>query len=106
VRTALRVLHDGRDNDLWERKCTVPISSRHPEARELARRLSGTDEVRLVWHPASDCVELSVCDLETGAGFRIAIAPQSAVDAFYHPYAYAPKRAEVDCGAGATIADG
>ncbi len=84
----------------------MPSSSPHREARELAQRLSGTDEVQLVWHPASNCVELSVSDLETGAGFRIAVARKSALDAFYHPYAYAPTRAEVDCGAGATIADG
>lgn len=86
----------------------MPISSTQPAARELAQRLSGTDEVRLVWHPASDCVELSVSDVETGAGFRIAVAPSRAVDAFYHPYAYATRRAEAGCGnrAGTTIADG
>ena len=86
----------------------MPSSSPPSPARELAQRLSGTDEVRLVWHPASDCVELSVRDLETGAGFQIAVAPKSAVDAFNHPYAYAPRRAEADCGhrARTTIADG
>jgi hypothetical protein len=86
----------------------VPSSSTQPAARELAQRLSGTDEVRLVWHPASDCVELSVRDFETGVGFRIAVAPSRAVDAFYHPYAYAPRCAEADCRnrAGTTIADG
>jgi hypothetical protein len=61
------------------------------EARELARRLSGTDEVRLVWHPENDCVELFVSDRETGEGFRIAIDPRRAIDAFNHPYAYAPR---------------
>jgi hypothetical protein len=80
----------------------VPSSSLQPATRELAQRLSGSDEVRLVWHPASDCVELSVRHLETGAGFRIAVAPGRAVDAFYHPYAYATGRA----AAGNTIADG
>jgi hypothetical protein len=86
----------------------VPSSATQPAARELAQRLSGTDEVRLVWHPESDCVELSVRDLETGSGFRIAVAPSCAVDAFYHPYAYAPRRAEAGCEyrAGTTIGDG
>lgn len=76
--------------------------------RELAERLSGSDEVRLVWYPASDRVEVSVCDLDTGAGFRIAVAADSAVDAFYHPYAYAPGRAMDGCShrAGPTIVDG
>ena len=86
----------------------MPSSSIQPAARELAHRLSGTDEVRLVWHPGSDCVELSVRDLETGAGFRIAVAPSRAVDAFYHPYAYATSRAPIECGnrVGTTMSDG
>ena len=35
--------------------------------RELAQRLSGADEVLLLWHPESDRVELSVRNLATGA---------------------------------------
>jgi hypothetical protein len=60
--------------------------------RELAQRLSGTAEVLLTWHPESDRLELSVQDLSTGAGFRIEVAPANAIDAFYHPYAYAARR--------------
>jgi hypothetical protein len=59
--------------------------------RELAQRLSGTNEVLLLWHPESDRVDLSVRDLETGVGFEIAVAPANAIDAFYHPYAYAAR---------------
>lgn len=61
-------------------------------ARELARRLSGTDEVLLLWHPDSERVELSVRDLATGASLDLEVAPGSAIDAFHHPYAYAPSR--------------
>jgi hypothetical protein len=57
--------------------------------RELAQRVSGTDEVLLLWHPDSEQVELSVRDVATGAGFHLEVAPGSAMDAFYHPYAYA-----------------
>ena len=57
-------------------------------ARELAQRLSGTDEVLLLWHPESERVELSVRDSETGASFHLDVAPACALDAFYHPYAY------------------
>jgi hypothetical protein len=57
-------------------------------ARELAQRLSGTDEVLLLWHPESEQVELSVRDVATGAGLQFEVAPGSAIDAFYHPYAY------------------
>jgi hypothetical protein len=60
--------------------------------RELARRLSGTNEVLLLWHPEVDRVELSVHDPATGAGFHLEVAPANAIDAFYHPYAYAAWR--------------
>ena len=56
--------------------------------RELAQRRSGADEVRLLWHPDSDRVELAVRNLETGAGCQIEVAPGDAIDAFYHPFAY------------------
>ncbi len=59
--------------------------------RELAQRLSGTDEVLLIWHPEIDRVELSVRDATTGEGFHIEVAPGDAMDAFHHPYAYAPR---------------
>jgi hypothetical protein len=49
--------------------------------RELARRLSGTVEVLLLWHPHVNRVELSVCDPATGAGFHIEVPPANALDA-------------------------
>jgi hypothetical protein len=61
------------------------------QARELAQRVSGMDEVLLLWRPESNRVELSVRDLTTGEGFRIEVAPGSAMDAFHHPYVYAAK---------------
>jgi hypothetical protein len=61
-------------------------------ARELAKRLSGTVEVLLLWQPEADQVELSVHDLATDAGFHLEVAPAKAMDAFYHPYAYAAMR--------------
>ena len=71
-----------------------PVTSKRASAstRELARRLSGSDEVRLLWHPEIDRVELSVSDITTGEGFHIAVAPETAMDAFHHPYAYAARR--------------
>jgi hypothetical protein len=65
-------------------------------ARELAQRISGTDEVQLFWHPDSKRVEVSVRDVDTGAGFHVEVAPGSAMDAFYHPYAYAVRRTSGD----------
>jgi hypothetical protein len=65
-------------------------------ARELARRVSGTDEIVLLWHPDDDRVEVSVRNVTTDATFRIEIAPGSALDAFTHPYAYAARRETID----------
>ena len=60
-------------------------------ARELAQRVSGSDEVVLLWHPENERVELAVRDRETGVGFALDVAPASAIDAFYHPFAYAAR---------------
>lgn len=65
-------------------------------ARELAQRLSGTDEVLLLWHPESERVELSIRDLATGTSFHLEVAPASALDAFYHPYTYVSSRKNAD----------
>jgi hypothetical protein len=68
------------------------VAERNAPTRELAQRLSGADEVLLLWRPEIDRVELSVRDLVTGAGFQIDVAPGNAIDAFYHPYAYEAAR--------------
>jgi hypothetical protein len=66
-------------------------------ARELAQRLSGTDEVLLLWYPENERVELAVRDMATGVGFHLDVAPGCAIDAFYHPYVYAASRENPDC---------
>jgi hypothetical protein len=68
------------------------MTDRNAPTRELAQRLSGTDEVLLLWRPDIDRVELSVSDVTTGEGFHIEVAPGTAMDAFHHPYAYAARR--------------
>jgi hypothetical protein len=77
-------------------------------ARELAERRSGTDRVILLWYPENERVELSVRDVATGAGFQLQVAPGCAIDAFYHPYAYAARCESSGCvsPAAATRADG
>jgi hypothetical protein len=72
-------------------------------ARELAQRHSGRDEVVLLWHPDNERVEVAVRDRETGDGFAFDVDPSRAIDAFYHPYAYAASRpdpAQVPSAAG------
>jgi hypothetical protein len=65
-----------------------PLNFDSAPARELARRMSGTDEIALLWLPEDDRVEVSVRDVTTGATFQIEVAPGNALDAFTHPYAY------------------
>ena len=59
------------------------------KTRELAQRLSGGDEILLLWNPRDGHVEVSVRDVDTGVGFQLEVAPGSALEAFHHPYAYA-----------------
>jgi hypothetical protein len=57
--------------------------------RELASRESDGVHVLLLWHPRDNTLTVSVEDTRAGDAFQLAIAPERALDAFYHPYAYA-----------------
>jgi hypothetical protein len=57
--------------------------------RELAAREGDGIHVRLLWHPIENALTVSVEDSRVGGGFLLAVAPDRAIDAFYHPYAYA-----------------
>jgi hypothetical protein len=59
------------------------------QSRELAARQRDGLSVVLRWHPREDAVTVSVADAQTGDRFEIAVDRESALDAFYHPYAYA-----------------
>jgi alkanesulfonate monooxygenase SsuD/methylene tetrahydromethanopterin reductase-like flavin-dependent oxidoreductase (luciferase family) len=60
-----------------------------PETRELAARETDGIHVRLLWHPDDNAVTVSVEDARAGDRFQLAVAPDRALDAFYHPFAYA-----------------
>ena len=64
----------------------------HAPARELAQRRSGDVDVLLFWHPDVDRIELCVLDLATGVSVHLDVAPDKALDAFNHPYAYVTQR--------------
>ena len=59
------------------------------QTRELAAREGDGIQVMLLWHPSENALTVSVEDTRVGRGFRLAVAPDRALDAFYHPYAYA-----------------
>ncbi len=62
--------------------------------RELAHRSSDGLDVSLLWHPADDTPYLSVVDLRTHTAMRFSVARDAALDAFNHPFAYAPTPGE------------
>ena len=59
------------------------------KTRELARRESDGLAVVLLWDPNKDAVTVSVADTRTGDRFQLAVDGSRALDAFYHPFAYA-----------------
>jgi hypothetical protein len=61
----------------------------HKQARELASRENDGLAVLLLWHPWKDAVTVSVADSRTGDRFELAVDRERALDAFYHPFAYA-----------------
>lgn len=65
------------------------MSPATPQTRELAARESDGLHVLLLWDPDDDAVSVAVEDSRAGACFRIPVAPDRALDAFYHPFAYA-----------------
>jgi hypothetical protein len=56
---------------------------------ELAARDNEGIRVRLLWHPQRNAVTVSVEDDLAGDRFHLAVASDRALDAFYHPFAYA-----------------
>jgi hypothetical protein len=62
----------------------------YPAARELARRESDGLEVLLLWYASEERVVVRVADARTGERFELRIDAANALDAFNHPFAYAP----------------
>jgi hypothetical protein len=56
---------------------------------ELARRTSSGLEVTLLWQRDRSDVNVRVIDARTEDAFELTVAGESALEAFYHPYAYA-----------------
>jgi hypothetical protein len=65
------------------------MSPTAPQTRELAARDSDGIHVLLLWHPLENGLTVAVEDARDGDRFQLAVAPERALDAFYHPFAYA-----------------
>ena len=57
--------------------------------RELAHRRQDGLEVTLLWNARSNDVSIGLVDEGAGTAFAFYVDPASALDAFYHPFAYA-----------------
>ena len=66
------------------------MSATGPRVRELAMRKDGGLTVVLRWHPFENVVSLKVSDANSGDRFEFAVEGRRALDAFRHPFAYAP----------------
>ena len=56
--------------------------------RELAHRASNGIEVSLFWDARSNDVSIEVLDGRDESAFELHVDAKSALEAFYHPYAY------------------
>ena len=65
------------------------MSSIRPRIRELAERTSNGTRVRLLWRHGTRRLWVEVREPDTDLALAIPISPERALDAFYHPYAYA-----------------
>jgi hypothetical protein len=66
------------------------VTALMPAARcELALRENDGVRVVLLWHPCEDALTVTVEDARADHRFELAVEPERALDAFYHPFAYA-----------------
>jgi hypothetical protein len=56
--------------------------------KELAHRSSAGVTVTLYWGADRKTITVEVLDLRTNDFFSLDVAPELALDAFHHPYAY------------------
>jgi hypothetical protein len=59
-------------------------------SRELAHRNQDGLQVTLFWDSATDAVWVAVLDQRQERAFEFFVDGSRALDAFYHPYVYAP----------------
>ncbi len=59
-------------------------------SRELAHRNQDGLQVTLLWDARSNEVSIELVDERQETAFAFSVDAKSALDAFYHPYVYAP----------------
>ena len=61
--------------------------------RELAHRAADGVEISLLWNELDGSLRVVVIDVRAGTAFEVAAPSESALDVFYHPFAYAREAA-------------
>jgi hypothetical protein len=61
------------------------------DRRELDHRTSDGIEVTLLWSKPSDRITIAVVDTRSDEALEFEVDGNAALDAFNHPYAYAPQ---------------
>jgi hypothetical protein len=59
---------------------------------ELANRMSDGIDVTLWWSPQEDSVAVEVLHFASESSFELVVERDRALEAFYHPFAYAAHR--------------
>ncbi|HEY1590749.1 MAG TPA: hypothetical protein VGF81_03085 [Solirubrobacteraceae bacterium] len=60
------------------------------DIRELDHRTTDGIEVKLLWSAESDRIWIDVQDNRAGRSFELEVDPGDALEAFRHPFAFAP----------------
>jgi len=60
--------------------------------QDLAHRRGDGIDVILWWSPEDNSVAVEVMHLATDSSFELVVERSRALDAFYHPFAYAARR--------------
>jgi hypothetical protein len=94
--------HDCRDLGAPLTEWTAPAAK--PRARELAYREADGIEVTLLWYAETDQIAVRVSDARTGDRFELRIDAAEGLDAFHHPFAYAPPPLRENDGADCALA--
>jgi hypothetical protein len=66
-----------------------PRRARTNRWEELASRTTNGLEVTLLWQRDDENVHVRVVDARTEEAFELTVAGEKALEAFYHPYAFA-----------------
>jgi hypothetical protein len=70
------------------RRIEMSVEVNQEGMRELDRRSGDGFDVTLLWSERTGSVFVVVEDRRMDMGFRVAVDPADALDAFRHPYAY------------------